>query len=158
MSSVNQKPISNKLWLMPNVDNLSVSLLLVIDAQKPSTRRTECQQSYQIVHIRFVLYVFMISSTILQNDVAQFVIKKLLILPIQKSLRQISNYFHCFLIKINRDNRLWQWYLVIDILIKVLNTFVNNVRKLFVQLVCLMNIMDIIWCQLKKWEILLSKI
>jgi len=108
MSSVNQKPISNKLWLMPNVDNLSVSLLLVIDAQKPSTRRTECQQSYQIVHIRFVLYVFMISSTILQNDVAQFVIKKLLILPIQKSLRQISNYFHYFLIKINRDNRLWQ--------------------------------------------------
>ena len=119
MSLVNQKLISNKLWLMPNVGSLLVSLLLVIDALRPSMRRTECRQSYQIVHIQFVHCVFMISSIILQNDVVQSVTKKSWTLPIQKSLRPISNYFHCFRIKINQANQLWQWYLVIDILIKL---------------------------------------
>lgn len=158
MSLVNQKLISNKLWLMPNVGSLLVSLLLVIGALKPLTRRTEYRQSYQTARIQFVHYVFMISSIILQNDAAQFVTKKSWILPIQKSLKPILNYFHYFRIKTNQANQLWQWYLVIDILIKLQNIFVNNVHKLYVQRACLMNIMDIIWCQSKKWVIQLSKI
>ena len=158
MSLENQKPIFSKLWLMPNVGSLSVLLLLVTDVRRLSTKKTEFLQSCQTAPIQFVHYVFMTSSITPLSDAAQFATKKSWTSPIQKSSRPTSNYFHYFRIKISRGSRLWQWYLVTDIRIRRSNIFVNNVVRLFVQRACLMNIMDIIWCRLKRWVIRLSRI